>query len=106
MDDFPIRVMKLKSFLTNKESNPDNYSFFNKAYSKITTKTYLTDRGQTGGHQTNREKRWEAHPKSVHFALYQNCLQVEYKLVVQILEFYDFPINLIEILEKQDYFKR
>jgi hypothetical protein len=99
-DDFPSRVTQLRDFLKNKTKNPKSSNFFRNAYSKIGTKAYLTDRGQTGEYQTNREKRWEAHPKSVHFALYKDCLEIEYTLITKILEFYDFPSEIIEKLEE------
>jgi hypothetical protein len=98
-DNFPSRVVKLKLFLIEKATNSETASFFKRVYSKIETKTYLTDRGQTGGHQTNRERRWEVHPQSVHFALYRDCLEIEYTLVKQILELYNFPVETIKKLE-------
>lgn len=100
-DDFPSRVIKLKKFLTSENTNPQTFNFFRKAYKKIYVKTYLTDRAQTGGYQTNREKRWEAHPSSVHFALYRSCLEIEFTLVKQVLEFYGFPGNVIASLEAE-----
>ncbi len=100
-DAFPSRVIKLKRFLTNKKTNPETFDFFKKAYSKISVKAYLTDRSQTGGYQTNREKRWEAHPRSVHFALYRSCLEIEFTLIKQVLEFYGFPGNVIASLEAE-----
>lgn len=65
---------------------------FEKALSnKIKVKTYLTDRVLTGDHKTNREKRWEVHPLSVHFALRRDCLGIERELVEQLCHFEGFP---------------
>lgn len=101
LDDFPSRLIKLKLFLTSKSSNPETYDFFKKAYAKIKVKTYLTDRGLTGEYQTNRENRWETHPKSVHFSLYRDCMEIEYTLVKQILEFHNFPVGIVSFLEEK-----
>jgi hypothetical protein len=61
------------------------------ARKKTGVKTYLTDRVLTGEHKTNREKRWEAHPESVHFAFRRDCLKIEHKLLSQICHFEGFP---------------
>jgi len=66
---------------------------------KIKVKTYLTDRVQTGKHKTNREKRWEAHPDSVHFALRKDCLLIEKELISQILNFEKCPVQIISSTE-------
>lgn len=58
---------------------------------KIQVKTYLTDRAQTGSHQTNREKRWETHPNSVQYASRRNAWLIEYRLLNQIVHFDGFP---------------
>jgi hypothetical protein len=64
---------------------------FKKVYDKIQVKTYLTDRVLTGDHKTNREKRWETHPDSVHFALRRYCLGIERILVESVCMFDGFP---------------
>ena len=64
------------------------------AYDKIKVKTYLTDRVLTGAHKTNREKRWETHPGSVHFALRRDCLDIERSLIEQVCKFDGFPKKL------------
>lgn len=69
-----------------------------RAVDKITVKTYLTDRAQTGLTQTNREKRWEAHPDSVQFALRADCIKVEHELIEQIAYFDGFPEAVREAL--------
>jgi hypothetical protein len=81
--------------------NPNNHyhiKFFTETYSKIAVKSFLTDRVLTGGHKTNREKRWECHPNSVHFALRKDCLAIEAKLVNQICHFEGFPPELRSLL--------
>jgi hypothetical protein len=74
--------------------------FFKAAYSKIVVKSHLTDRVLTGGHKTNREKRWETHPGSVHFALRRDCLEIELALISQLCYFADFPPDLQQHLEE------
>jgi hypothetical protein len=93
------RVVTLRAFLLN-STNPDA-AFFSAAYGKIQVKTYLTDRVQTGAYKTNREKRWEAHPASVHFALRRDCLEIEYSLVNQLCHFNDFPLALFQALNDE-----
>lgn len=83
--------------------NPGNHSyisFFRETYGKVAVKSFLTDRVLTGDYKTNREKRWECHPASVHFALRQECLTIEHKLITQICNFKDFPPELIELLTR------
>ncbi len=69
---------------------------------KIRVKTYLTDRAQTGTTQTNREKRWEAHPASVQFSLRRDCIKVEHELIEQIAYFDGFPGHVREALLARD----
>jgi len=92
-DDLVKKAVKLRSFLFNEESNPHS-RLFALAYEKIKVKTYLTDRVLTGPHKTNREKRWETHPTSVHFALRHTCLEIEVALINQLCHFQDFPTDL------------
>lgn len=85
--------------------NPKNHGyidFFSETYRKIATKSFLTDRVLTGDYKTNREKRWECHPGSVHFALRKECLAIELKLVGQICHFEGFPRDLRELLTKEN----
>ena len=96
-----LKILKLEKFLLTKTKNSQYYKLFQKIYNKVRTKAYLTDRGQTGGYQTNRELRWEAHPDSIEFAFVRNCQEIEYKLVKQILEFKGFPIDIIQGLEEE-----
>lgn len=58
----------------------------------------MTDRAQTGLYQTNREKRWEAHPNSVHYANRVTAWEIEGKLLKQICFFQGFPVEALERL--------
>lgn len=81
--------------------NPNNHNyinFFSETYNKIAVKSFLTDRVLTGSYKTNREKRWECHPSSVHFALRKECLEIEAKLIKQICHFDGFPSELRKLL--------
>ena len=90
-DELALRTLKLRKYLTDSATSPD-LSFFRIGLSdKIKVKTYLTDRVLTGNHKTNREKRWETHPDSVHFAERRICMAIEYALVTQICAFEGFP---------------
>ena len=73
VDENVIRTLKLRQYLTNPQTSPDAEFFKKVIDEKIKIKTYLTDRVQTGLYKTNREKRWEVHPRSVHFAFRRVC---------------------------------
>jgi hypothetical protein len=76
-------------------------SFFRKVLEeKLRVKTYLTDRVLTGDHKTNREKRWEVHPHSVHFAKRMDCMNIEYALIKQLCGFDGFPIESRQLLQE------
>lgn len=95
------QVYLLRQYLLN----PNNHSyidFFTETYSKIAVKSFLTDRVLTGLHKTNREKRWECHPGSVHFALRSECLAIETKLIKQICHFDGFPTELRALLSSNN----
>lgn len=95
------QVYSLRQYLLN--PNNHNYiKFFQETYSKIAVKSFLTDRVLTGLHKTNREKRWECHPNSVHFALRSECLAIEAKLIKQICHFLGFPTELRTLLTKNN----
>ncbi len=96
-DDLPHKVAGLRKWLRGSSQS----GFFKAAYSKIVVKSYLTDRVLTGEHKTNREKRWETHPGSVHFALRRDCLEIELALISQLCYFADFPRDLQQQLEEQ-----
>ncbi len=76
-DVLPHRIVGLRQrLLTGQLAD-----IFKLAYSKIVVKSYLTDRVLTGEYKTNREKRWETHPASVHFALRRDCWEIELVLI-------------------------
>jgi hypothetical protein len=82
-------------------NNSENELFSKILQEKIKVKTYLTDRVQTGEHKTNREKRWETHPESVHFALRKEALLIERKLVSQLCYFDGFPKAIFDIVKEK-----
>ena len=96
--DLPKNTIKLRALLLDRLNNP-HAPLFAAVYDKIAVKTYLTDRVLTGEHKTNREKRWETHPASVHFALRRSCLDIEYELISQICRFEGFPAALHQRLD-------
>lgn len=101
-DEGPQKTIRLRHFLLS-EANDGYQTLFNKAYkNKIKVKTYLTDRVLTGDHKTNREKRWETHPKSVHFASRKDCLDIERCLIEQLCYFDGFPKDLFGELKKRN----
>jgi len=97
-DDRYIKILRLREFLLS-SANPLQTIFVNILTDKIKVKIYLTDRVQTGPHKTNREKRWEVPPGSVHFAPRRTCLEIEYKLINQLLHFAGIPTELLNALE-------
>jgi hypothetical protein len=58
---------------------------------KIQTKSYLTDRRQTGDDAGNRVRRWEISPQDPQFAFYRECIRIEAKLLAQIFEMAGAP---------------
>lgn len=94
------KLMKLREFLMSSEFNDMHNTFKEILTNKIKVKTYLTDRVQTGSHKTDREKRWEVHPESVHFATRKCCIQIECTLINQLCHFADFPKEIFEKLIK------
>ncbi|MBI3977019.1 MAG: hypothetical protein HY331_02425 [Chloroflexi bacterium] len=97
-DELPKRVVRLRAYLLDPAQNRYAQSFA-MAYDKIRVKTYLTERVLTGAYKTNREKRWETHPASVHFALRRSCVEIEHTLLNQLCHFEGFPSDLQESLE-------
>jgi hypothetical protein len=95
------QVYQLRQYLLN-PNNHNFIEFFKETYNKIAVKSFLTDRVLTGLHKTNREKRWECHPNSVHFALRSECLLIEAKLIKQICHFDGFPSELRELLSENN----
>lgn len=86
-----LRTLKLRKFLTEAATSPDASFFRTVLEDKIKVKTYLTDRVLTGTYKTNREKRWEVHPNSVHFASRRSCMAIEYTLIQQLCAFEGYP---------------
>jgi hypothetical protein len=93
-----LRTVALRYYLKT-TSDPQLRAFFTKAYEKIFVKAYLTDRTLTGEYKTNREKRWEVHPASVHFSFRRESMEIEAKLITQLCYFDGFPPNLQKELE-------
>lgn len=99
-DEVPARAVRLRYYLLS-QIDERYRKVFSLAYGKIEVKTYLTDRVLTGDHKTNREKRWETHPGSVHFALRRDCLDIERTLIEQVCKFDGFPKDLQDDLVEQ-----
>ncbi len=96
------RIIGLRETLLDRAVVGDELYFVMKeAYDKICTKSYKTDRVLTGLYKTNREKRWECHPNSVHFALRSTCMEIELLLVNQLCHFEGFPEETRAILDRQ-----
>ncbi|MDY6804956.1 MAG: hypothetical protein SXA11_14275 [Cyanobacteriota bacterium] len=103
-DDLAQRVLKLRALLLGKKSKSHTNTFtpfWVAAYKKIKVKTYLSDRVLTGEYKTNREKRWETHPASVHFALRRTCWEIEFILINQLCHFEGFPKETRQLLEEE-----
>ena len=101
--DTARRVIELRVLLQDESANPDA-AVFKKIYAdKIKIKTYLTDRAQTGLYQTNREKRWETHPRSVQYALRLDCMAIESKLLLQVAMFQGANPTLVCMLQERGY---
>jgi len=94
------KTLKLRDLLMDPKKNNMSDPFSSILKDKMKVKTYLTDRVQTGEHKTNREKRWEVHPESVHFAFRRSCLEIEKRLVTQLSHFEQFPLDLYDLLLK------
>lgn len=99
--DDMLRTLRLRRFLLTPGRSPDVQFFKTVLDEKIRIKTYLTDRAQTGDYKTNREKRWETHPRSVQFALRATCMAIEYVLIRQLCAFDGFPPAARTALEQQ-----
>ncbi len=97
------KAVGLRELLANERLNPDAKVFGIILKDKIKTKTYLTDRAQTGLYQTNREKRWETHPKSVQYALRTECLAIESSLLLQVTQFEGANPQLVAELKSRGY---
>lgn len=96
------KMIKLRDSLMDEKRNKLSGLFTKILKDKVKVKTYLTDRVQTGNYKTNREKRWEVHPQSVHFALRKDCLEIETRLMNQLCHFKDFPEDLYDLFLKEN----
>lgn len=97
----PKKTVQLREYLLNPSAGTHRATFDAAYKGKIRVKTYLTDRVQTGVHKTNREKRWETHPGSVHYALRRDCLEIEYRLIQQLCHFSGFPTEILAQLREK-----
>lgn len=95
------KCITIRSFLRDSSKNPEHQVFKKILEDKIKVKTYLTDRAQTGDYKTNREKRWEAHPNSVQYALRRDCMKIETKLLLQIATFEGCNPTLVTNLQSE-----
>lgn len=89
----------MRRFIRDTRRNPASSVFQKILDDKIKVKTYLTDRALTGEYKTNREKRWEAHPNSVQYALRRSCMKIETKLLLQIATFEGCDLQLVHNLQ-------
>ena len=99
--DAMLRTVKLRKYLFDPATSPDAFFFKKVLDDKIKVKTYLTDRVLTGENKSNREKRWEVHPRSVHFALRRTSMEIEYVLIRQLCAFAGFPEQFKAQLQAQ-----
>ena len=86
-----LNMLKLRQALRDPQINPDAAFFRGPLKNKMVLLAYQTGRAQTGDFKTNREQRWEAHPRSPQFAVYSACAHIEHKLICQICDFDGFP---------------
>ena len=93
---------KIRQFMRDNKDNPEVEVFQKILKKKVKVKAYLTDRAQTGDYKSNREKRWEAHPNSVQYALRRNCMCIETKLLCQIAMFEGCDRALVASLQEAE----
>ena len=102
MDDpVVLSTLRFREYVRKAEDVTDLEVVQTAMQKKIKTKTYLTDRAQTGDYKTNREKRWEAHPRSVQFSTRTECLRIEHLLVEQLCGFGGFPEGIIRVFRER-----
>ena len=94
-------MLKLRQALKNPAINPDALFFRGPLKNKMLLLGYQTGRAQTGDFKTNREQRWEAHPRSPQFAVYSSCAHIEHKITCQICDFDEFPAAVRQTLQDQ-----
>lgn len=101
LDEDVKKCIEMRKFIRNQSENPSADVFQTILEDKIKTKTYLTDRALTGIYRTNREKRWEAHPNSVQYALRRECMKIENKLLLQVATFEGCNCKLVSNLQRK-----
>ncbi len=100
LDDTVRICTQMRQFIRDTRRNPAADVFKTILDDKVKVKTYLTDRAQTGEYKTNREKRWEAHPNSVQYALRRDCMRIETKLLLQIAMFEGCDQELVASMQE------
>lgn len=90
---------KVRKLIKDSNLNPVANIFKVIIADKIEVKSYKTDRAQTGAHQTNREKRWEAHPDNYQFAFRRDCNNIETSLILQVCMFEGANPDLVKLLK-------
>ena len=100
LDEIITSCTQMRRFVSDKARNPAAEVFQKILTKKIKVKTYLTDRAQTGDYKTNREKRWEAHPNDVQYALRRDCMRIETKLLRQIAMFEGCDRSLVTSMQE------
>lgn len=100
LDDTVRTCTRMRQFVRDTRRNPAAEVFKTILDDKVKVKTYLTDRAQTGDYKTNREKRWEAHPNSVQYALRRDCMRIETKLLLQIAMFEGCDQELVASMQE------
>ena len=75
-----------------------------KLIDKIATKSYKTDRTQTGTVQTNRAKRWECLVEDYQHASIEECWSVERKLLNDLAHFQGFSPDKMKLLKDSGLF--
>lgn len=101
LDETVRKCVQMRRFVGNATKNPAAEVFSVILADKIKVKTYLTDRAQTGEYKTNREKRWEAHPNSVQYALRRDCMAIETKLLRQVAMFEGCDQALVANMQRE-----
>ena len=98
-----VRLASLEDLQWLIKARPEMYSVISGANKdKIRTKTYLSDRSQTGKDQTNRAKRWEIISDDFQHASLEGCWGVERKLLTDLCHFSQFPEDEKNRMEELD----
>lgn len=100
LDNTVRTCIQMRQFICDTQRNPSAQIFKTILDDKVKVKTYFTDRAQTGDYKTNREKRWEAHPSSVQYALRRDCMRIETKLLLHIAMFEGCDQGLVASMQE------